>query len=450
MFVLLLQMSRAAALKNIASKLAGRLDAGLRDEASQPVTCTSGPPGRDLTTACDATTQAACEASYVREDSELMAQTILWECSWDHTDSGTGAVTPGCSQLGNGHTFATVECPAATTTAVPPSETSTTGGTTYYRGPNGAIDNHLDITGAGGLPGEGAVERTSCINTTSMGSWTEVAGVRGVCRFGSVDSAATPGETQHTEPTLAACKLRCLNDPACLSIEYRSLTSGGAHADGHCEIHHQTADMTVENAESECHTLTRGARTALVDGNSCFAAATTETACEALYEEKYRGDHRVPGSTVSYNLIGETHLCQWNRWQNQCEAGEVVTICPEEPYPVQVKLDTDSNDLNVKWCEVARADRVQCDGAFLGITEQQCVDLKCCWSPLEAGSAEPWCFNGAAAPAAGSFHEREEGLAQLTLPQPSIKEFDLAFDEPGQDSGGEPQGKIMAEPLDLA
>jgi len=362
MFALLLQMSSAAALNN------GRVDVrawgadnGLRDEAYQPVSCTSGPPGRDLASACDAGTQAACEASYVREDNELMAQTILWECSWDHTDSGTGAVTAGCSQLGNGHTFATVDCPTAApaTTAAPTN--SVDGPTsTYYRGPHGAIDNHLDITGAGGLPGEGAVDRRTCINTKTT------------------------------------------------------------------------------------------TRSGLLDGNSCYAGATTQAACDALYEEKYRGDHRVPGVAESYNLIGEVHLCQWNSWQTKCEAGEVVTICPEDPYPVQVKLDTDSNDLNVKWCDVARAARTEC-GA-LGIDEAGCAANNCCWSPLEAGSAEPWCFHGAAAPAvtsAGSFHERDAGVAQLAISEPKIKEFDLNLAEPGEDSGSEDR-RIAAESLDLA
>merc|ERR1719482_270704 len=62
--------------------------------------------------------------------------------------------------------------------------------------------------------------------------------------------------------------------------------------------------------------------------------------CAAKFEKKYRGDHR-PGIhwSTGVSFAGEVHICEWRSVKpyptsiiddGECEAGMILTICPEE------------------------------------------------------------------------------------------------------------------------
>jgi len=112
-------------------------------------------------------------------------------------------------------------------------------------------------------------------------------------------------------------------------------------------------DITTETRDG-CISGKVPGRTALTSGASCSnstsvasagSAAAAATACNAAYEQKSRSTHRVgqqdphaahgtaaptESYSASYDLVGELHLCEWRPELHRCEAGKVLTVCPEE------------------------------------------------------------------------------------------------------------------------
>jgi len=106
--------------------------------------------------------------------------------------------------------------------------------------------------------------------------------------------------------------------------------------------------------EKDCIRVHATDRVALHDGMSCYDAATTETQCKSLYEQKHRGNHRrgygkrgVSGGTGrqnsedlwpdGYSLMGEVHLCEWRGDDpgRRCQAGKALFVCPEDGHIVE-------------------------------------------------------------------------------------------------------------------
>lgn len=127
----------------------------------------------------------------------------------------------------------------------------------------------------------------------------------------------------------------------------------GAH--GAVDNHLDISDAT----RTACLTPKVGHLMAITpNGKSCHDHVTTEADCPTYYEVKYRGDHRrgfgepgLQGSggpasgdrldegnteyDASFDLVGETHVCEWNIVTGFCEAGKKVTICPEGEHVVE-------------------------------------------------------------------------------------------------------------------
>lgn len=118
----------------------------------------------------------------------------------------------------------------------------------------------------------------------------------------------------------------------------------GAHGaiDNHLDIDARTRRECVEKVTNGDGSV----RGELSGGAACHDAADNAEDCAKVYEAKYRGDHRPgehrPGADHAFSMVGEVHLCEWVDILGSCEAGAVVTVCPEwseaEPYVVEVEL----------------------------------------------------------------------------------------------------------------
>jgi len=142
----------------------------------------------------------------------------------------------------------------------------------------------------------------------------------------------TPGTCSSVNPGGAGRRVTCA-----LGADYK-----GAH--GATDNH---LDIRAGERENCVHDKTLN-RQPVGGGVSCSASATDMNTCNSKYERKERGTHRVgqrldreagentitpPAGrnwTAQYGLVGEIHLCEWRAELDRCEAGRVVTVCPEE------------------------------------------------------------------------------------------------------------------------
>lgn len=123
------------------------------------------------------------------------------------------------------------------------------------------------------------------------------------------------------------------------SVAALDVTTGVREEKDHKQFTMTEADPMANHLDitaagrSDCTSRIALGRTALASGAGCNTE-TNET-CATKYEEKFRGDHRVGETwTASLSLVGEVHLCEMRpasvNGVNQCMAGQIVTVCPEE------------------------------------------------------------------------------------------------------------------------